>query len=159
HARFEEVSEIGRRFGDMDLMLLARQGQGRALIRLGRTAEGMALLDEVMVAVTAGGVSPGITCGIYCRGIEGCHEIFDLSRAQEWTAAMTRWCEDHSDRVVYRGQCLIRRAEILQLHGAWSDAIREAERACDCLSQPPPHRSVGSAFYQLAELHRLRGDF
>jgi DNA-binding CsgD family transcriptional regulator len=159
YARFKEVSDIARRFGDTDLMHLARQGQGRALIRLGKAAEGVALLDEVMVAVTAGEVSPLMTGDIYCSVIEGCHEIFDLSRAQEWTEAMSRWCESQSDRVVYRGQCLVRRAEILQLHGAWPDAIREAERACDWLSQPPPHRSVGSAFYQLAELHRLRGNF
>jgi DNA-binding CsgD family transcriptional regulator len=159
YATFEETAEIGRRFGDQDLVLLARQGQGRVLIRLGKTTEGMALLDEVMVAVTAGEASPMIVGDIYCSVVEACHEIFDLRRAHEWTAAMTRWCDEQGDRVVYRGHCLIRRAEILLLHGAWPDALREAERACECLLQPPPHRAVGSAFYQLAELHRLRGNF
>jgi DNA-binding CsgD family transcriptional regulator/tetratricopeptide (TPR) repeat protein len=158
-AMFGETAEIGRRFGDQDLILLARQGQGRALIGLGKVTEGVALLDEVMVAVTAGEVSPMMVGDIYCSVIAACHEIFDLSRAQEWTAAMTRWCEHQGDQFVYRGQCLIYRAEILRLRGAWPDALREAERACECLLQPPPHRSVGSAFYQLAELHRLRGDF
>jgi DNA-binding CsgD family transcriptional regulator/tetratricopeptide (TPR) repeat protein len=159
HATFKECAEIGKRFGDRDLVVLARQGEGRVLIRQGKTAEGVALLDEVMVAVTAGEVSPMMVGDIYCSVIEACHEIFDLGRAREWTAAMTRWCEDQGDRIAFRGHCLIRRAEILQLHGAWPDAIREAERACECLSQPPPHRAVGSAFYQVAELHRLRGDF
>ena len=156
---FEQAAEIGRRFGEQDLVLLGRQGQGRVLIRLGKTTEGMALLDEVMVAVTAGEASPMIVGDLYCSVVEACHEIFDLRRAQEWTAAMTRWCEQQGDRVVYRGHCLIRRAEILQLHGAWADALREAEQACEALSQPPPHRAVGSAFLQLAELHRLRGEF
>ena len=55
---FGETAEIAQRFGEQDLILLARQGQGRALIRLGKVTEGVALLDEVMVAVTAGEVSP-----------------------------------------------------------------------------------------------------
>jgi DNA-binding NarL/FixJ family response regulator len=53
---------------------------------------------------------------------------------------------------------LVFRAEIMQLHGAWSDAVEEAQRACDWLSRPPGP-ATGSAFYQRAELHRLRGEF
>jgi DNA-binding CsgD family transcriptional regulator len=158
-AIFGEAAAIGERFGDQDLVALARQGHGRALIRLGEIARGMALLDEVMVAVTAGEVSPIVVGDVYCSVIEACHEVFDLRRAQEWTAAMTRWCESQSDRIPYRGHCLVRRAEILQLHGAWPDALQEAERACEWLSRPPPQRAVGAALYQQAELHRLRGEF
>jgi DNA-binding NarL/FixJ family response regulator len=54
----------------------------------------------------------------------------------------------------------VHRAEILQLHGAWVDAMVEAQRACDRLPQPGgPPEIVGMAFYQLAELQRLRGEF
>jgi len=158
-AIFGEAAAIGERFGEGDLVALARQGQGRALIRLGEFARGVALLDEVMVAVTAGEVSPMIMGDVYCSVIEACHEIFDLHRAQEWTAAMERWCESQSDGISYRGHCLVRRAELLQLHGAWPDAIQEAERACEWLSRPPPQRALGAAFYQQAELSRLRGEF
>jgi ATP/maltotriose-dependent transcriptional regulator MalT len=53
----------------------------------------------------------------------------------------------------------VRRAEILQLHGAWTDALDEARRACEELADPPGQNAVGAAFYQAAELHRLRGEF
>jgi hypothetical protein len=111
-----------------------------------------------MVAVTTGEVTPLIVGDVYCSVIEACHEIFDLRRAHEWTEALTRWCEAQPGLVVHRGLCLVRRAEVMQLHGAWPKAIDEAERACECLLQPPPQRAVGAAYYQRGELHRLRGE-
>lgn len=156
---FIQAGEIGERFGDIDLVTLARQGQGRALIRQGETARGVSLLDEAMIAVTAGEVSPLTAGGVYCSVIDACSEIFDLRRAQEWTSALEQWCSSQPDLVPYRGQCLIHRAEILQVHGAWTDAFDQARQACEQLSQPPPRPSAGAAFYRLGELHRLRGEF
>lgn len=158
-AIFAEAVKIGERFGERDLIAMGRHGQGRALIRMGKTAEGVALLDEVMVAITTGEVSAIIAGDTYCSVIEACHEIYDLRRAQEWTTALNRWCDAQPDMVPYRGSCLVRRAEILQLHGEWPDAIEEARLACDRLAVPPGQRAIGSAYYQLGELHRLRGEF
>ena len=155
---FCQAADIGRRFADVNLIAMALHGRGRALIRLEKVAEGVALLDEAMTAVTAGEVSPMAAGDIYCSVIEACHEIFDLRRAHEWTTALDRWCASQTDLVRFRGQCLVRRAEILQLHGAWPDAIDEVKRACDRLAEPP-HRARGAAFYQWAELLRLRGEF
>ncbi|MEX2542704.1 MAG: LuxR C-terminal-related transcriptional regulator [Trueperaceae bacterium] len=158
-ATFEQAANIGERFADPDLMALARQGQGRALLRWQKVDEGVSLLDEAMVTVETGEVSPVVVGVVYCSVIDACREIFDLHRAQEWTTALTRWCETQPDLVPFRGQCLVHRTEILQLHGDWPGAMDEAQRACERFLRGPVHPATGTAFYQQAQLHRLRGDF
>jgi len=157
-AAFDEAIDIGRRLVDPDLLALGRVGRGQALIRLGDVEDGVSLLDEAMAAADAGALSPVVVGIVYCAVIETCGEIFDAARAREWTEALTGWCESHPELVPYRGQCLVRRSEILRLDGAWSEAMREARRACERLAGPPAEPAAGSAFYQRGELHRLRGE-
>jgi DNA-binding NarL/FixJ family response regulator len=155
---FNAAMAIGRQFGDPDLITFGRLGQGRSLIALGEVTAGTALLDEVMATVTAGEVPPDLVGDVYCAVIEACHEMYDLRRAQEWTAALTRWCESQPELGPYRGLCLIRRVELLQLHGDWPDALHQAEEARTWLAGPPARAGADTASYELAELHRLRGE-
>ena len=159
HKSFVQAAKLAKSFGDRDLWTLALNGQGRALIRMGEISRGVTLLDEAMVAVMAGEVSPLVAGGIYCSVIESCRETFDFRRAQEWTAALTAWCASQPDIAPYRGACLLHRAEIMQMTGAWPDAFVEARRAHEQLLQAKPKPVIGSVSYFLAELHRLRGEF
>jgi DNA-binding CsgD family transcriptional regulator len=156
HDLFNRIAGIARSFGDRDLASFACHGRGRSLIYLGKVSEGVTLLDEAMVAVTAGEVSPMLAGDIYCSVLEACHEIFDLRRAFEWTTSLARWCASQPDLVRYRGECLLYRAEVLQWRGRWSEAAQDAEHACELLMSRP---AAGAAFYRLGELHRLRGEF
>ncbi len=154
---FAEAVSIGTRFGDRNLITLARHGMGRAMLDAGQVDDGTALLDEVMVDVTSGELSPIIAGTVYCSVISACCNRFDLRRAQEWTAALTRWCEAQPDLVAYRGQCMVRRSELMQLHGEWDRAQQEAESARARLTDPPDEPDAGAAWYQEGEMLRLRG--
>ena len=156
--RFVEACEIAQGFGDTDATILAKLGRGYSLILQRRTAAGMQLLDEVMVAVTTDEVAPMLAGIAYCQVIALCQSVFDLRRAREWTEALTRWCDSQPDLVPFRGNCLVHRCEIFQLQGAWADALDSARRACEWLAGPPPWDTLGSAYYQLAEIQRLRGE-
>ena len=159
YATAADAAEIGERFGETDLFALAVHEQGHALVKQGQVEEGLGLLDEAMVAVTAGELSPIVTGLIYCSVIEGCQEVYALSRAQEWTAALTQWCEQQPDMVAFTGRCLVHRAEIMQLHGSWRDALEEARRAGERCAQGRNQSAAAQAFYRQGEVHRLQGEF
>ena len=77
-----EAGEVGERFGDRDLLALAMMEQGHALVRQGRVDEGLRLVDETMVAVTADELSPVIAGVVYCNTIAFCRGVFELGRAR-----------------------------------------------------------------------------
>ena len=152
-----EALEIGERFGDRDLIALGVMDQGHALLELGRTREGLRLVDESMVAVTSGELSPIVAGILYCNTIAVCRNSFELRRAREWTDALTLWCERHPNMVEHKGVCLVHRAEIMRLQGDWEAALGEARRVGGhgLLNR----RASSSAVYVEGDLLRLRGDF
>ena len=105
------TAEIGERFGERDLVALALQIQSMVRINQARVDDGLRLLDEAMVEVTAGEVSPFLTGAVYCGVIACCEEAFDVRRAREWTNALTRWCDAQPQMVSFTGRCLAHTAQ------------------------------------------------
>jgi DNA-binding CsgD family transcriptional regulator len=159
YAVAERAAEIGLRFGEADLTAFARNLQGRALLLQGRVGEGLSLLDEAMVAVTAGEVSPVVTGLVYCHVIASCQSVYALDRAREWTSALAGWCAAQPQIVTFDGRCRVHRAEIMQLNGAWQDALEEARRAIARQTVKADRAAAAEALYQEAEVHRLEGNF
>src|SRR5439155_19218436 len=159
YATATEVADIGTRFGDQDLIAIGVHEQGHALVRQGRFEEGLRLLDEVMVGVTGGELSPIVTGMVYCNTIGFWQSVYELRRAREWTEALTRWCEQQPDMVAHTGVCLVHRAEIMQFQGAWDAALEEAQLAGERSAEGVLNERVcGKAFYRQGEVHRLRGE-
>jgi DNA-binding CsgD family transcriptional regulator len=153
-----EAVRIGDRFGDRDLFALAVHGQGHMLIKDARVQEGLALLDEGMVAVTAEELSPIVTGIVYCGVILACQEVYEVRRAREWTKALSDWWELQPELVAFTGRCLIHRAEILQLDGSWREALEETRRAGERFVATK-NPAAGLARYRQGELLRLQGAF
>jgi DNA-binding NarL/FixJ family response regulator len=143
----------------VDLLWLARDEQGRALVKQGLTAEGLRLVDEALVVAAAGELSPVVTGIVYCNTIAFCRDAYELHHAREWTEALTRWCERQPEMVAHNGLCLVHRAELMQLQGAWAEALSEARRAAERFTDGILNSlACGAAHYRRGEVHRLRGE-
>lgn len=158
HALAADATAIGVRFGDTDLISVARHLEGHALIQQGHVLTGLSRLDEAMLAVVANEVSPIVTGLLYCSVIEICRQVYALGRAREWTAAFARACAEQPEMVAFTDTCLVHRAEIMQFHGEWPGALAEASRACTRCRERE-RKPPAAALYQQAEIHRLRGEF
>jgi len=150
---------IGERFHEPDLVAIARSMRGHAFLRDARFEEGLRLFDEAMVSAAAGELTPVTTGFTYCSVIFGCQLVYALDRAREWTDALKAWCDAQPGGVGFSGHCQLHRSEILQLEGEWAEAAAEARRASERLIAGLNESEAAPAFYQQAELHRLRGEF
>jgi ATP/maltotriose-dependent transcriptional regulator MalT len=156
-AAARRVREIGRRHGDPNLVAVSLLGEGRVLLRQGRVPEGMALLDEAMVAALAGELMPDWAGNIYCHLMAACHELGDLRRGRRCVEATAQWLATLPVAVLFTGICRVHRSQVLQATGAWEQAEREAAQVCADLAGIHG-ASAAEGHYQVGELRRLRGD-
>ena len=133
---------IGERFGEKDLVTLGLQGQGRALSGREKSREGGAAGRGHGRGDRRRGLAAERGRGLLQRA-RGLRRNLRLAACAGVDVALERWCASQPDLVPYRGHCLVRRAELLQLHGAWAEALEWAQRAAEWLSRPMPEAGTG----------------
>lgn len=129
-ATARRVRDIGRRHADPNLVAAGDLFEGRALVKAGRVADGMALLDEAMLAVLSGQLGPEWAGNIYCHLMAAFSELADVRRAAEWTEATGRWLAGLPAAVLFTGICRVHRSQVLERKGDWAEAEREAALVC-----------------------------
>lgn len=154
----QEAYDVGRRFHDADLTAMSTCARGRMSIMTGHFAEGLAQLDDSMVRVVAGELSPVIAGHVYCTAIEGAQEISDFGRVAEWTAALERWCDAQPGLLAFTGQCAVHRGQLMRLRGAWDDALREWSLAAERYVALGTPAAIGLTALETGDVLRLRGD-
>jgi tetratricopeptide (TPR) repeat protein len=142
--------EVGSRC-DPAAWAIGRVAEARLLILGGDVREGLALLDEVGVAMVSDDLDPLSTGLVYCELVCALQGLAQYDAAEEWTEAMERWCKTNAIGSLH-GRCRVHRAEILRLRGSCDEAEREALAACEEL-RPYLRRELG---WPLAELGRIR---
>ena len=157
-ARAERVAEYARRFDDADLRTLALNARGRMLIYTGRVRDGLALLDEAMVGITLGEVSPLFAGETYCSLIEACQEVCDYGRAAEWTSALTRWVGSQPELVRFTGQCAVHRGQIMRAHGAFAEGRHEFDLALERYVAAGQPAAAALAYQERGDIRRIQGD-
>ena len=156
-AQARRMQELGRRFGDDTLVALGVFYEGRSLVKQAKVAEGLALLDEAMLAALSDNLKPMWTGAIYCGLISACHELVDLRRAREWTQATQKWCSPLPVASLYPGICRVHNAELLAVNGAWEQAEAEALDVCRDMTGIDVF-AVADGWYEVGEIRRRRGD-
>jgi DNA-binding CsgD family transcriptional regulator len=153
-----EVADYGRRFADPDLIAMGLNMQGRMLVYAGRVGEGLALLDEAMVGISMGDVSPIFAGEIYCSLIEACQEVSDYGRAAQWTSALTAWTDAQPSLVAFTGQCAVHRGQIMRVRGAFAAAVEEFQLAMERYAAAGTPAPAGLAMSECGDVLRVQGD-
>ena len=132
HAR--EALDVAHGLADPDVECMALAQLGRALVRQGRTDEGVALLDEAMTVALSGETSDPLACGdACCTTLVVCDALADVQRATQWCEAVVEfndrrrftplqsWC-----RAIYGG-VLVRAGDWERADAMLTEALRRHE--------------------------------
>ncbi|MEX5236812.1 LuxR C-terminal-related transcriptional regulator [Kocuria arenosa] len=152
----ERALRIGRETGAEDLEVLALSLLGRAELAAGHREPGMRLLEEAMVAATAGRVRNIHTVGsAYCHLVMACAEAEEWERAREWCEHVEAFAQAHRAAPLM-GVCRTVHADVLLATGHWPEAEVALESAVAALDRSIPELSV-PALASLAELRIHQG--
>ena len=135
---------------------IGRVAEARGLILAGDVSHGVALLNEAAVAAISGELDPLSRGMVYCEVVCAFQALAQFDLAEEWTAAMERWCRGQSVGSIH-GRCRVHRAEILRLRGASLEAEQEVLSACEEL-RPYIRREMGWPLTELGRIRLRRGD-
>jgi DNA-binding NarL/FixJ family response regulator len=151
------IQDLGHRLGQHDVVAMGLNDEGRALIRSGQVVDGLKLLDEAMVTVLDGRLSPFVSGTLYCHTIAACHEVADIRRMARWVDLTERWLSTFPAAVAFGGLCGVHRAQLQLLRGEWAAAEQAALRVVADLDDNRIDYAA-EAWYVVAEARRLRGD-
>ncbi|WP_448811264.1 LuxR C-terminal-related transcriptional regulator [Agromyces bauzanensis] len=150
----ERAVALARASGDTDTEVLATMNRGRALVFGGRSEEGFAYMDRVMLAISSGTVSDRVAGPAYCAVVASCLDRWDVERARVWTRDLSAWCDAQRGLEPFRGECSVHRATVLRLGGEWGEAETTLVDVCSRERRP---ETLENALYWLGDLHRLAG--
>jgi class 3 adenylate cyclase len=152
----ERTSRLATAFHDRNLQMLALHDRGCVLLAMGRVEDGLALMEEALVAAMAGELSPRVTGRIYCNMIDSCGKLADYRRAGEWAEEARRWCGRVGHNSGFPGICRIRSAELMRLRGSLTEAEEEARRACGELKDFLDF--AGRGLLEIGEIQIMKGN-
>lgn len=123
------AAAIGRRFGELDLIMMSLAVQGFALVSEGDVRAGVKCLDEAATAATSGELTRmSAPIWILCYLIYSCERVRDFDRAAQWCQKM-REIADRLRFLFPRGICRVHYAGVLIQRGHWGEAESELSEA------------------------------
>jgi len=151
--------EVARTFGDTNLEVRALADSGLALISLGRTAEGLARLDEALTAVISGEIGDLVTCGFTCCAVvSACSLLGDIDRLTRLIESLRRVASERFNGFqppILTSHCHQTYGGMLSEAGRWEEAEAELRRAVE-VSVGAGHRSAAMAGLAELRIHQNR---
>ena len=157
-ARAESAQAIplAREVGVVDVEMLAVGLNGLALVSLGKTDEGMRLIDAAAAAAVGGEMTDADSIEtVCCFALDACKRVRDLDRANEWCLRVREIATRFGDRQMF-SVCRTHYADVLLWHGDWERADEELTAAVAELEAIRPGREA-DPLVRLAELRRRQG--
>lgn len=153
-----EALEVAEEFANVDLQGLALGYGGLARVLVGQVEEGMAWLDEAMVAATAGEMRDQVAIGlVFCVTLTACHHALDLERAEQWAETADRYLT-RNPQTSFFATCRTFYGSMLTATGRWDRAEQELLRALRTFEAGYQAMRI-DALVRLAELRVRQGRY